>query len=68
MGPHNICDIVREYEEATVVQKEETLLMKLEFNDLQVLVRAVNNGKGTRSFVDGQNFLINYVKKNCVCV
>ena len=65
---HNICDLVREHEEATMVQKEETLLMKLLFNDLQFLVRAVNNGRGTRSKADGQELLIKYVKKNCVCL
>ena len=68
MGSDNICDLVREYEEATVLLKEESALKKLPFARLQVLVKAANNGKGTKSYADGQQFLINYVKKNCVCV
>ena len=67
VGPHNLCDLVRQYEEATVVQKGETPLMKLPFNDLQLCVKAINKGKRTRSTEDGQKLLINYVKKNCVC-
>ena len=67
MGPHNICDLVRQYDEASIVQKGETSLMKLPFNDLQLCVKAINKGKRTRSTEDGQKLLINYVKKNCVC-
>ena len=67
-GEYNICDIVREHEETTVVHQEETLLKKLEFKELQVLVRFLNNGTGARSYEDGQQFLIKYVRKNCVCL
>ena len=47
---------------------KKNALKKLPFARLQVLVKAANNGKGTKSYADGQQFLINYVKKNCVCV
>ena len=67
-GPHNICDLVRQYDEASIVQKGETSLMKLPFNELQRCVMAINKGKRTRSTADGQELLIKYVRKHCVCV
>ena len=68
VGSDNICDLVREHEALDFAHKAGSDLRNLPFKELQVLVRAVNKGKGTRSRADGEKILIDYVKKHCACV
>ena len=64
VGNNNVCDLVRQHQE----KESGSDLSTLPFKQLQTIVRALNNGKGTRSLVDGQKLVINYVKENCVCL
>ena len=68
VGDIPLCEIVREHEETKLSLRGDTQLSNLTFKELQEVVRAVNKGRGTRSFADGQKLLINYVRKNCVCL
>ena len=64
VGNNNVCDLVRQHQE----KESGSDLSTLPFKQLQTIVRALNNGKGTRSLIDGQKLVINYVKENCVCL
>lgn len=66
IGDFNVCDLVREHVQLGYSNRSD--LAMLSQAQLQILVCGVNDGKRTRSKVDGHKVLVEYVKKNCACL
>ena len=61
----NICDLARELEES---KGQESDVKNIKWKSFQEILRMINNGKGTSSWIKGEQILTQYVKTKCCCL